>query len=174
MLTLMINITNNTPFSTSITIHGGCRIIGEVKFNTEIAPAPSFLHWFIEWFLILMYGPMYSSISFTISPWSAYNLNIYSNSESTMTMGFSDCKTQWKKHMPGIYKWDSKGMDLVITCQPGEFSIIRRGRGPMLAGDVPLNIITESSNKSWKVSQKPITTVQYLPSFNYDYYTTNV
>lgn len=168
----MINLCNKTPFSISITIHGAFRISD--KRATEMADAPPLWFWFMEWIYILFYGPLYKTMSFVIKPWDTEKLRMVSNVTSTITMGFSDPNTHWKKHMPGIYKWDSKDMTLNIHCEPGEFQLIRRGRGPMIAGDVPLEIITKSTNPSWEISQKPITLVQYLPKFNYDYYKTHV
>ena len=171
----MIKICNNTPFETSISIHGECRVSSNNNnISSDLAPAPPIMKWFVEWVYILIYGPRYKNISFCIEPWSEISLNIHSNSNSSITMGFNDVCTPWKKHTPGIYTWNSKDMELSISCEPGEMQLKRQKRGPMVAGDISLYIITESNNGSWKVTQEPITMVQYSPTFNNDYYTKKI
>ena len=85
-------------------------------------------------------------------------------------MGFNDVRTHWTKHSPGIYEWDSNFNELTISCTPGEAKIQQQRRGPAIASDIPLHIKTESENPTWKVTQEPITTIQYTPTLDVNYY----
>lgn len=167
----MINFENKTPFETSITIHGETRLlINNPLCTKDISSPPPKCKWFSEWIKILYFGPLYKNISFCIEPWCTFQLSITSDMNSSITMGFNDVCTNWKKHVPGIYSWDSKAMNVVISCVPGKFNLSRNRGGPMIARDIPLNIKTESDNESWKVIQVPITMVQFSPTFNDAYY----
>tara|TARA_B100001248_G_C27396956_1_gene466230 strand:+ start:2641 stop:3156 length:516 start_codon:yes stop_codon:yes gene_type:complete len=167
----MIKFKNNTPFETSISIYGSNRLLySELSCTKELTSAPSFVHWFTEWIKILYNGPTYKSITFCIEPWSDYTLKMQSNRTSSLTMGFNDVCTNWKKHVQGIYEWNSKNIELDITCVPNKITLKKHNRGPMIAQDIPLKINIKSDNDSWKVTQKPITTVQYSPTFDYAYY----
>lgn len=167
----MIKIQNNTPFETNISIYGTNRLItSDVQCTKEISSAPPYCKWFTEWLYILHSGPTYKSISFCIEPWSEYNMKINSNIDSSMSMGFNDTYTSWKKHVPGIYQWDSKNIEMNITCNPSRVTLKKNTRGPLIAEDIPLNVEIATDNDSWKVTQKHVTMVQYSPMFNYNYY----
>ena len=97
-------------------------------------------------------------------------MKINSNIDSSMSMGFNDTYTSWKKHVPGIYQWDSKNIEMNITCNPSRVTLKKNTRGPLIAEDIPLNVEIATDNDSWKVTQKHVTMVQYSPMFNYNYY----
>ena len=167
----MIKFKNNTPFETSISIYGTNRLLTtDISCTKELSSAPSVYNWFTEWIKILHVGPNYKNISFCIEPWSEYDIKIQSSVNSSISMGFNDVYTQWKKHVPGIYEWNSKNIELDIKCIPVHVKLKKNSKGPMIAQDIPLRIVTKSDNKTWKVSQEPITMLQYSPTFNNEYY----
>ena len=86
-------------------------------------------------------------------------------------MGFNDVRTSWARHNPGIFEWNSKFNDVTISCIPGTAKLKTQRRGPAIASDIPLHIKTESDNSTWKVVEKPITSIQYTPSLDVNYYT---
>lgn len=169
----MLRLINSTPFETNITLHGNIRLIKSPNdIHCIIDTAPSYSKWFMEWVHILKNGPLYKQISFCIDPWTQYECLLKSDSQTNLTMGFNDVRTQWTRHTPGIFSWDSKFNEVTITCQPGQANIQRQRRGPSVYGDIPLKIITKSENHTWNEVQSPITTVQYSPTFNGNYYKT--
>lgn len=168
----MISFKNNTPFETTITLNNTFRLCGEPDGVTEISDPPVCKQWFTEWYYILKYSPMFSSYTILIEPWSEFDFNVIKCSETIdVSMGFNDVRTVWKKHVGGIWSWDGNDMECDIACTVGKPSFYKpRSRGPMVAGDIPLRIITKSNNDTWKVRQNPITTIQYTPNLNEEYY----
>jgi hypothetical protein len=167
----MIQFNNRTPFEVEIALRGTFRILSStVSYSSVIDSPPDWGKWAIEWFRILLHGPLNSCMTFLIPPWSECSMNICSDGYSSLTIGFNDVNTVWTRHTPGVYEWDSKDMELSISCKPGSANMRRKKHGPMVAGDIPLNIHMESSNETWEVVEAPITTIQYSPMFDNEYY----
>ena len=168
----MFIINNQTPFNVSVSIIGKCRLfpaVGETS-DTVVDNIPYFSQWPIEWINILMYGPIYKNISFTILPWDTVTHYINSCCPPTITFGFSDKSTVWAKHSPGTYECSSCNVEVTVTCNPGQPIIKRQRNGPSTAHPIPLNIKMESTDSTWNEVVAPITTVQYTPTFNHAYY----
>lgn len=169
----MLRLINSTPFETNITLHGNIRLLKSPNdIHCIIDTAPSYSKWCMEWIHILKYGPLYKQINFCIDPWTTYECILQSDVTTNLTMGFNDVRTQWTRHTPGIFQWDSKFNEVTISCHPGQVHVKKQHRGPSVYGDIPLHIKTESDNYNWKVVEDPITSVQYSPTFNGNYYKT--
>jgi hypothetical protein len=161
----MLRINNKTPFETSIALHGSIRIINPpLEITRTLDSSPPFLKYFYEFIKIIWYGP------FMIDPWTDFNIKLKSDTTTNLTMGFNDVRTNWTRHTPGIFQWDSNFNEITITCVPGAAKIKQQKRGPAIASDIPLHIKTESENPSWKEVEKPITTIQYSPTLDVNYY----
>ena len=167
----MLRLINNTPFETTITLHGNIRLLKSPNdIHCVIDSAPAYRKWCTEWLHILKNGPLYKQVDFCIDPWTVYECIFKSESATNLTMGFNDVRTQWTRHTPGIYQWNTKFNEVTITCVPGKPVVQKQRRGPSVYGDLPLYIKTESENTSWRTVENPITTVQYSPTFNVNYY----
>tara|TARA_E500000331_G_scaffold277826_1_gene270636 strand:- start:208 stop:738 length:531 start_codon:yes stop_codon:yes gene_type:complete len=170
----MIKLNNNTPFETSVTLHGKIRLISPPpEYTSIIDNPPPFKNYFTEWIYILQKGPIQKQVNLLVEPWTNIECNISSDITVNCTLGFNDIHTAWSKHSPGIYEWDSKSIGLEINCNPimPNLNRNRRTRGPIIASDINLNINVKSDNTSWKVCEAPITTVRFIPNFNHGYYT---
>lgn len=169
----MLRLLNETPFETNITLHGRVRlIISPLHLAKKLDSAPSFKEYFTEWIHILKSGPLYQQVDFCIDPWCSHEIVMSGIGITSLTMGFNDIRTAWTRHTPGVYDWDSGFNEVTITCQPGKSNVKKQRRGPAIFGDIPLHILTKSENPSWQVIDEPITTVQYSPQFNENYYKT--
>jgi len=167
----MLRINNKTPFETSITLHGSIRIINQpTEITRTLDSSPPFLKYLSEFIQIMWYGPSYKQVGFTIDPWTDFNIKLKSDTSTNLTMGFNDVRTNWTRHTPGIYQWNSNFNEISITCVPGSAKIKQQKRGPAIASDIPLHIKTESENSSWTEVEKPITNIQYTPSLDVNYY----
>jgi len=167
----MLRLNNRTPFDAEITVRGTFRISNSsMPYTSVIAAPPSWTRWLLEWISILVHGPMNDAMTFVIPAWSESLATIRSDDYSSLTVGFSDVNTTWTRHLPGVYEWNSQALDLCISCKPGTASMKKSRRGPVVAGDIPLNIQMESSNETWEVLEAPITMIKYSPVFNNGYY----
>ncbi len=140
----MFIINNETPFNVQVSIIGKCRLSFTENVDTVVDNVPYVSQWIIEWFKILMYGPIYKNISFSIEPWDSSEYDIHSSCSSSITFGFSDTKTVWAQHSPGTYECNSCDLTLTVTCNPGKPIIKRQRNGPSTAHPIPLNIQMES------------------------------
>ena len=167
----MLRLINETPFETNITLHGRIRLkVHPPHITKQLDQSPPLREYCTEWIHILKNGPLYQQVDYCIDPWTSYEILMSGKGVTSLTMGFNDVRTAWTRHTPGVYEWDSNFNEVTITCQPGKHKVTRQRRGPAIFGDIPLHIITKSENPSWKVVDEPITTVQYSPNFNENYY----
>ena len=142
------------------------------QLESETINPPPIKNYCTEWIYILTKGPLQKQISLLVEPWSNIEFELSSNITTNCTVGFNDVHTTWSKHSPGIYEWNSKNIDLEVSCNPKMPNLNRgrRSRGPIIASDINLNVNIKSDNSSWKVCEAPITMVRFIPNFNNAYY----